>query len=280
MAAAATIAALLTAATPRLAAGGSGRLDAELLLAHVLAGNRATLYAAPERTLAATQVHAFEALVARRAAGCPLAYLVGRAEFWSLDLVVDERVLVPRPETELLVECVLGVLPPGSVTRLADLGTGSGAIACALAQERPRATIFASDRSLSALEMARRNVARHGAGRVQVLAGDWLAPFGTATLDVVVANPPYVAMAESHLMNAATAFEPRAALFAAGDGLADLAAIIADGRRVLRPGGWLLVEHGLAQGAAVRALLGEHGYGAIATHRDLAGHERVSLGRG
>lgn len=275
-----TIAALLAAAAPRLAAGGSGRLDAELLLAELLGGGRTTLYLAPERVVGAVEVAAFEALVQRRAAGCPLAYLLGRAEFWSLELVVDERVLVPRPETELLVECALEVAARGSTARLADLGTGSGAIACALACELRAATIIASDRSLSALALARLNFARHAGERIRAVAGDWLAPIAPASLDVVVANPPYVATAERSLMNAATAFEPGTALFAADDGLADLARIIGEGRRVLRPGGWLLVEHGLAQGAAVRGLFGAHGYQAIATRRDLAGHERVTSGRG
>lgn len=275
-----TIGAALASAAARLAIHGSGRLDAELLLQHVLGWPRSRFYSAADAPLPRARQADFDALVDQRADGQPLAYLLGQCEFWSLELVVDPRVLVPRPDTELLVECALEATACTPTACLLDLGTGSGAIACALASERPAARIVASDRSLPALQVAALNFARHGKARIETVAGAWLAPFAADRFDVVVSNPPYVAAHERHLMNAATAFEPDEALFAADNGLAAIASIAADARRVLRKGGQLMVEHGLAQGAAVRALFARHGYVGITTRRDLAGHERVTEARG
>lgn len=276
MSAAWTVAAALRDAAARLAASESPRLDAELLLAHCLATRRAALFAAPERALDEATTTRFFDLVAARAEHTPLAYLIGEAEFWSLSFAVTPAVLVPRPETELLVELALAAWPAERVGQALDLGTGSGAIAAALASERPALAVFASDRSAAALEVARGNFARLRLV-VQVFQGDWLAAVAPRTLDLILANPPYVG--ESEAVDAAVLHEPAQAVFADRDGLAALAAIARDARRCLRPGGFVALEHGHAQGAAVRDLLRGAGLGAVATTRDLAGHERVTTAR-
>ncbi|MGE0860076.1 MAG: peptide chain release factor N(5)-glutamine methyltransferase [Gammaproteobacteria bacterium] len=276
MSAAWTVAAALREAAARLAESASPRLDVELLLAHCLTSRRAALFAAPERVLDDATATRFFELVAARAGHTPLAYLTGEAEFWSLSFAVTPAVLVPRPETELLVEQALAAWPAGRTGQALDLGTGSGAIAAALASERPALSVFASDRSAAALDVARGNFARLHLV-VQVFQGDWLAAVAPATLDVILANPPYVGANEA--VDAAVLQEPRGAVFADLDGLAALAAIARDAPRCLRPGGFVALEHGHAQGPAVRDLLRGAGLGAVATARDLAGHERVTTAR-
>ncbi|MEQ8231360.1 MAG: peptide chain release factor N(5)-glutamine methyltransferase [Gammaproteobacteria bacterium] len=278
VAATASTAAALGAARARLAPSDSARLDAELLLAHVLDCPRTRLYSNPERALDTATLARFEALVAARAAGTPLAYLTGRAEFWSLTLSVAPGVLVPRPETELLVESALELARADAT--IADLGTGSGAIACAVASELPRAVVVASDRDAAALARAEANVAALGLDTVRCLRSNWLAPFGAATLDLILANPPYIGTSEADGLPPELTHEPPQALFAGADGLDDLRAIAADAPRVLRVGGAIVLEHGATQGAAVRALLGAAGFARVVTRRDLAGHERVTLAHG
>lgn len=252
------------------------RADAEVLLAHVLDLPRSALIARDRDLVAADAAARFEALVRRRAAGEPVAYLRGLKEFWSLPLEVGPAVLIPRPETELLVEWGLECLDAGREAALADLGTGSGALAIALAKERPRARVTATDRSASALDLARRNAQRHGA-RVEFLEGDWWAPLAGRRFELVVANPPYLAEHDPHLAD--LAFEPAAALTAGADGLAALRAIIDGSAAHLASGGWLLLEHGMGQGAAVRERLAHAGFAAVQTRRDLAGLERATGGR-
>jgi release factor glutamine methyltransferase len=271
-----TVGTLLAAAVPRLNTTGSARLDAELLLAHILRCQRTTLYLDRERAVGADLAARFDSLVAARADGCPLAYLTGRAEFWSLTLEIERSVLVPRPETELVVEVGLGCQLPSSTPIVADLGTGSGAVACAFAHERPQAIVVATDRSAAACGIAQRNAARLGLDGIRVVGANWLAPFHAASFDLILANPPYIGTAEQPELAPGLAFEPAMALFAGTDGLADLRHIVADARRVLRAGGQLVLEHGHAQGPAVRALCAEHGFETCATLRDLAGHERVT----
>lgn len=279
----ATVGARLRAAAEALATvSASPRLDAEVLLATVLGRSRASLLAVTREPLAPLPCAEFERLVELRADGQPVAYLTGRREFWSMDLAVSPAVLVPRPETELLVEWALERLPSDSAARVADLGTGSGAIALAIARERPRAAIVATDLSLEALCVAEANAARLGVAHVAFRHGHWLeACARLAPFDVVVSNPPYVAAHDPHL--ALLAAEPRLALTDEADGLTALSAIVrAAPRHLVRAasgGGWLLLEHGHDQGAAVRALLVEAGFKAIETRRDLAGHERASGGR-
>jgi release factor glutamine methyltransferase len=259
------------------------RLDAELLLAHVLDAERASVVARDDRVLTPEEQGDFENLVARRLAGEPLAYLTGTREFWSLELAVTPAVLVPRPETELLVEWGLELLEVTAKSegerRVLDLGTGSGAIALAFAKEHPAVQIVATDVSTAALEVARANARRLGFANVEFRHGDLFAaltPADGESFDLVLSNPPYVALGDPHL--AALKFEPQLALTSGPDGLDALRAIVAGAREFLHPGGWLMVEHGAEQGQAVRELLEDEGYAETATRRDLAGHERVTGG--
>jgi len=249
------------------------RLDAELLLAHVLDVSRSAVVARDERVLTPEEQGDFENLLARRMAGEPLAYLTGTKEFWSLEFEVTPAVLVPRPETELLVEWALAL--PGDA--FLDLGTGSGAIALAMAHERVHAAITATDRSREALTVADRNARRLGLERVEFLEGGWWAPVAGRLFDVIVSNPPYVAENDPHL--AELKFEPALALTSGPDGLDALRAIVAGAPRHLHAGGWLLVEHGSQQGAAVRELFQAAGFASIETRRDLANLERATGGR-
>lgn len=256
---------------------GLARLDAQLLLLHVLerpAGDRAWLIAHDGDALPAPAQERFAALCARRAAGEPVAYLTGEKEFFGLALQVDARVLVPRPDTETLVEWALEVLRPVAAPRVIDLGTGSGAIALALQSARPEARVEAVDRSEAALAVARANGQRLGLA-VHFRQARWLE--GAGAYDLVVSNPPYVAAADPHL--AALRHEPLEALAAGADGLEDLRAIVAAAPAHLRPGGWLLLEHGWDQAEAVRVLLAQAGFAGVASRNDLAGIARCSGGR-
>ena len=257
------------------------RLDAELLLAHVLDVPRASVIARDERELTPEELGDFERLLARRLAGEPLAYLTGTKEFWSLELDVTPDVLVPRPETELLVEWTLS-FPRKRESRVLDVGTGSGAIALAIARELPQARVIASDISSAALAVARRNAATAGVTNVEFVESNLFERLdprfrGDDGLDVIVSNPPYVAEGDPHLAD--LEFEPALALASGADGLDALRAIVAGAPAHLAPGGWLLVEHGATQGAAVRELFAKAGFADVETRRDLAGHERATGGR-
>lgn len=255
--------------------------DAEQLLAHALGRELAWIYAHGDATVPEAMVEPLDALVRRRLAGEPVAYLVGRRGFWRLDLAVGPATLIPRPETELLVELALERLPADRDALVADLGTGSGAIALALALERPRARVLATDASAAALALARHNAETLGFGapRVEFRQGDWWAPLAGETFDLVASNPPYIAEDDPHLARGDLRFEPRAALASGPDGLDAIRAIVGDAPAHLRPGGWLLFEHGQDQGAAVRALMKQAGLAGVATGRDLEGRERVSCAR-
>lgn len=266
-------------ANARLVESESPRLDAELLLAEVLQVSRAYFYTWPERILAEPAARRYRTLIDRRAAGEPTAYLLGRREFWSLDLEVTPETLIPRPETELLVEFALSVIPPNQPATVADLGTGSGAIALALAKERPQAAVTGVELSAGALAVARRNATRLGLTNVRWIQGSWYVPIATARFDLIVANPPYVDAAEPELAQGDVRFEPRTALVAEQDGLADLYAIIDGAPTHLHPEGVLALEHGYRQGAAVRERLKHAGFSDVVSLRDLQGHERITHGR-
>jgi release factor glutamine methyltransferase len=271
-----TVRDLLEAGTERIA-GENARLEAEALLAHVLGKSRAWLYAWPEHEPAASQRVAYEHLVEARARREPIAYLTGHREFWSLDLVVTRDVLIPRHETERLVELALARIPNDTDTSVADLGTGSGAIALALACERPRASVLATDASAAALAVARANAERLGIRNVRFASGDWCDALGPATFDVLVSNPPYIASGDAHLDAGDLRSEPLSALVSGSDGLDAIRRIVAQAPRHMRPRGWLLLEHGWDQAARVREIFEEHGYVATATERDDGGHERVTI---
>ncbi|MGN6519443.1 MAG: peptide chain release factor N(5)-glutamine methyltransferase [Dokdonella sp.] len=270
--------ALLADAAARLGSDDA-RGEAELLLAHVLGRTRAWLFAWPEHEAGAEQADAFERLVEARCAGAPVAYLLGRRGFWSFDLAVSPAVLIPRPETELLVELALERVPAGEDCALADLGTGSGAIALALAHERPHARVVATDASAAALAVAHTNAQRLGIGNVRFVHGDWYAPLDASRFALVVSNPPYIAADDPHLARGDLRHEPLSALASGHDGLDAIRAIVADAPAHLLPQGWLLIEHGFEQGEAVRALFAQRGFTEVHSVRDVAGHERVTLGR-
>ena len=251
------------------------RLDAELLLAQALNTSRALVMTSPDDPATDDQGGRYHELIERRAAGEPLAYILGSKEFWSLRLKVGPAVLVPRPETELLVERALA-LRVTSLCRVADLGTGSGAIALALATERPHWTIVATDVSEPALATALANAATLGLARVEFLAGSWFAPLAGRKFDLIVSNPPYIAADDPALQHPALQHEPAAALTPGLDSLACLREIIQSAPWYLEPGGWLLLEHGADQGPAVAGELVARGFTHVRSHRDLAGHERMT----
>ena len=266
--------------TPRRAQAQSGLvpLDGSVLLAHVLGCERAWLLAHADDPLERAACDAFFALAKRRRDGEPVAYLTGRREFWGLLLQVSKDVLIPRPETETLVEMALARLPGGAPGRVLDLGTGSGAIALALAHERPQAEVLALDQSEAALAVARANALQLALARVTFAVSDWYSAVRGQRFDMIVSNPPYVAAADAHLSEGDIRFEPRAALTPGGDGLDALRAIIACAPAHLEAGGHLLVEHGHDQGHAVTQLFRDAGFAEIAAQRDLAGIPRVVAG--
>ena len=255
------------------------RVDAEWLLAHSLQTPRSWLFAHSGDAVPAEAAVRFAALLARRQAGEPVAYLTGSQGFWTLDLAVSPATLVPRPETELLVERALARIPVNSASHVADLGTGSGAIALAIAKERPHTAVIATDASAAALEVARGNAARNGITNVEFREGDWLAPLAGETFDLIASNPPYIAEGDPHLDRGDLRFEPPTALSSGKDGLDAIRSIVRDAPARLAPGGWLLLEHGWDQGALVRALLEAAGFIDVETAHDLEGRDRISLGR-
>lgn len=254
-------------------------IDARVLLCHVLRNDAAYLAAHADRALTAEQRRAYEAAVARRGAGEPVAYITGRREFYGLALRVTPAVLIPRPETELLVELALARIPHDEARDVLDLGTGSGCVALSLAHERPQARVVASDRAADATALARENAQRLGIANVEFAVGDWFAPVAGERFHLVVSNPPYVAVDDPHLTQGDLRYEPRSALVGGVDGLDAIRAISASARRWLHAGGALLLEHGYDQGAACRSLLEAAGFHGVHTWRDLAGHERVSGGQ-
>ncbi|MDR1935010.1 MAG: peptide chain release factor N(5)-glutamine methyltransferase [Candidatus Accumulibacter sp.] len=257
-----------------------GRLDARRLLEYVCGGTHADLIAHPERALSDAQASRFASLVERRAAGEPLAYLLGSAWFCGLEFTVTPAVLIPRPETELLVDLAARRAEALERPRIVDLGAGSGVVAVTLARRCPQAGLTAIDVSAAALDVARSNAARHGAA-VRFLQGDWYAPLAGERFDLIVSNPPYVADGDPHLARDGLPFEPRLALsdgVAGGDGLACVRRIVAGAVRHLAPEGWLLLEHGYNQASETRKLLDQAGFREVESWRDDAGIERVSGG--
>lgn len=269
---------LLKRSTALLHEQDQPQLEAEVLLAHTLKKPRSYLYAWPERVPDQKYRHRFEQLVRQRIAGKPVAYLTGTREFWSLQLNVNEATLIPRPETELLVEQALKLLPRDQPLRVADLGTGSGAIALALAHERPAWTLYATDWSISALEVTRGNAARLKLANLLLCNCNWCDSFGKQVLDAIVSNPPYIADQDPHLLRGDVRSEPRSALTAGPQGMDDLKQLIEQAPGALKTGGWLLLEHAAEQAEDVRKLLAAKDFSNIQTHRDLAGLERISLG--
>jgi release factor glutamine methyltransferase len=280
-----TVAELLAEGVRQLRAAPTGTepaatadLDAQLLLAHVLAVPRTRLKSHPEDLPDPSHTQHYRRLLARRAAGEPLAYLTGSRDFWSLRLRVTPAVLIPRPETELLVERALA-LRTAADGRVADLGTGCGAVALALASERPRWQVVATDACADALAVARANAAALGLSRVEWRHGDWYQALPDERFDLLVSNPPYVAQDDPALATASLRHEPPRALTPGLDALSCLRTLVRGAPRHLAPEGWLLLEHGATQGADVRRELVDAGFRHVRSHRDLAGHERMTEGQ-
>lgn len=275
---------LLARAVARLAAAGSpsARLDAEVLLCHVLEVDRTWLYTWGDREAPSVERARFEALVAARAQGQPIAYLTGEREFWGLSLATSPHTLIPRPDTECLVEAALAraTHPEG---RLLDLGTGTGAIALAFASERPGWSVFGVDIRPEAVALARHNAARLSIANVAFAESDWFAALEGndegERFDLIVSNPPYIDADDPHLARGDLRFEPHSALVAGDGGLSDLRHLVREAGRYLLPGGWLMLEHGFEQAEAVRGVLEAAGYVEIESRVDLGGHPRVSQGR-
>jgi len=272
---------VVTVATVSAALAMSGLVpfEARLLLAHVIDRDRAWLAAHGEAPLTRDQALAFDALARRRRDGEPVAYLTGRREFFGLDLEITRDVLIPRPETELLVELALSWLGKNASARVLDLGSGSGAVALAIARELPQAGVVGADLSAAAVALARRNAERLGIGNVTFVESDWFLRLPPERFALVVANPPYVAEEDPHLGRGDLRFEPVSALASGGEGLDAIRAIVVAAPGYIEPGGALAFEHGHDQAAAARALLRDAGFGEIASARDLAGIERVTYGR-
>lgn len=255
------------------------RIEARVLLREVLNQSDAYLLAHGDDTLTAGQAQQYVALVVRRVAGEPIAYITGRREFHGREFVVNPAVLIPRPETELLVELALQCLPAGESARVLDLGTGSGCIGITIAAERPQALVTLVDASEAALEVARGNAAQWAPSNTTLLHSDWYSAVGAERYDLIMANPPYVAEGDAHLEQGDLRFEPRTALAAGVDGLSDLQRIIAQAPQHLRVGGWLLLEHGFDQAVACAWLLEAAGFQDVFNAPDLAGIPRVSGGQ-
>jgi release factor glutamine methyltransferase len=257
----------------------TARLDVELLLAAALGKPRSFLHTWPERIVSSEAAHTFEAFVRRRRTGEPVAYILGLQGFWNIDLEVATHTLIPRPETEMLVETALELLPGAIPHRLLDLGTGTGAIALSLAKDRPQWTITAVDRVDEAVDLAERNRQRLNLDNAAVMKSHWFSALKRQRFDLIISNPPYIASDDPHLAKGDVRFEPSSALVAGVDGLDDLRVITSEAPAHLEPGGWLLLEHGYDQGAAVRELLNSHGFEQIQTRRDLGDNERITFGR-
>ena len=246
-------------------------------MAHVLESTRSFLYANPELELPRKRSEAFKKLIRQRAQGQPVAYLTESSEFWSLPLRVNHAVLIPRPDTELLVEAALKKIPSEADWRIADLGTGSGAIALALASERKKCEIHATDISMAAIKVARENARALGLGRIQFHRGSWCKPL-QGKFHLVVSNPPYINADDPHLKQGDLRFEPHKALTPGPDGLRAIRKISKLVQPILVDGGWLMLEHGWDQGSAAREILKDAGFTNVGTLQDLAGHERVTMG--
>lgn len=253
-------------------------LEAEILLAHVLEVDRTYLRSWPEQIVNPEHLETFNQLIAQRVQGRPIAYILGYREFWSRKFAVNEHVLIPRPETELIIELCLKRLPLNNTLKVIDLGTGSGAIAVTLAVERPKIEIFASDISETALQVAKLNAQKYHINRIQFFHSNWLDAIPETHFDLIISNPPYIAANDPHLEQGDLRFEPKAALIAADNGLHAISEIINSARNFLKPGGCLIIEHGYDQQEHVNQLFIKYGYQQLENYLDLAGNPRVTCG--
>ncbi|MCP3678856.1 MAG: peptide chain release factor N(5)-glutamine methyltransferase [Gammaproteobacteria bacterium] len=273
------IEALLNAAAAQLKESTTAKLDVALLLTHLLQVPRSWLYSHSQQTLSAAQIEQFQALLQRRLNGEPVSYIIGVQEFWSLPFKVTADVLIPRPESELLVERALSYFSPSRAIRVVDLGCGSGAVGLALAHERPQWQVILVDKSEAALAIAKENCQRLNLKNVCTVLSDWCQQLVGQSFELIVSNPPYIAVDEPHYHDGDLRFEPAAALLAGEDGLAAIRQIIAQAGEFLVPQGWLMLEHGYRQHRAVAEILRQQHFGKIASYRDLANIKRLTLGQ-
>lgn len=270
----------LTKATELLTAtSDSAALDAEVLLCHVLKKTRSHLRAWPEKELQSTDYTHFSQLIEQRQQGSPIAYITGNWEFWSREFKVNSNVLIPRPDTELLIELCLTLIADKPSATIIDLGTGSGIIAITLAAERPDLNIIATDFSLEALNIAKQNATTHQTDNIRFIHSNWLDEITASTFDLIISNPPYIAENDPHLSQGDVRFEPKKALTAKNLGLDDITKISQHAHNYLSPGGTLLIEHGYDQQSAVQAIFNTYKYNNIQTHTDLSGNPRVTTGQ-
>lgn len=255
------------------------RYESQLLLQHVLKVNRAWLIAHENDNLAADIQHEFNTLIQRRIGGEPIAYILGKREFYGLNLAVTPATLIPRPDTEILVDIALGKIPANQAAQVLDLGTGTGAIALAIAQQRPQAQVTGVDASKTALEVAISNSQQLHIPNTHFALSDWFDDLNDTRFDVIVSNPPYIAEADAHLQQGDLRFEPISALASGADGLNDIRQIIDDCLIYLKPQGWLMFEHGYNQAEPVRELMAQAGLVTIETFKDFGGNDRVTIGK-
>jgi release factor glutamine methyltransferase len=266
-------------AQQQLVESDSARLDAEILLCSVINCERTYLYTHPEQTLSSSEINSFNELIALRTEGHPIAHLITKKEFWSIPLQVTPDTLIPRPETEVLVEAALNRIPKTSSYSILELGTGSGAISIALASERPLINITATDIKEGALKVARANAESHKLNNITFEKADWFDIKNISTYDLIISNPPYISNDDPHLKQGDVRFEPESALISGKEGLDDLNIIITGAKKYLNTNGWLLLEHGYQQGNAVRQLLQENNFSTISTLKDYSNLDRVSAGQ-
>jgi len=258
--------------------GSTARIEVQSLLQYILRVQRSYLLAHPEQVLDATQQANYEALLERRLYGEPVSYILGEREFFGLEFKVTPATLIPRPDTELLVELALQRLPQNKACSILDMGTGSGAIALSIAHARPDATVVAVDASEAALQVARENAVRLDIRNVRFLLSDWFSALAGQRFDAIVANPPYIATGDAHLTQGDVRFEPISALASGADGLDDIRSIVSQAGAYLENAAWILLEHGYDQAERVRELLWENGFGEVFSAKDIAGIERVTAG--
>ncbi len=273
------IAKALKQAREKLSTSDSARLDTEILLCSVLKCDRTSLYTYPERELSNSDTESFNKLISLRSEGHPVAHLTKKKEFWSLSFHVNQETLIPRPETELLVETSLKYIPTNSTAEILDLGTGTGAIAIAIASERPLANITATDINEDTLKIAQMNAATHNINNIHFEHANWFEITNIDTYDLVVSNPPYICIDDPQLKLGDVQFEPVSALASGKYGLDDLRIIIQESCNHLNPNGWLMVEHGYNQGKVIRQLFIDNGFTSTSTIKDYSGLERVSIGQ-